>query len=224
MPVLPSHRPITIAHRAANDLERLRRAEALGVDFLECDVWLYQGRMEIRHEKTLGPLPIRWDRWSLEWKGPPRLVLHQLLDAWQGPGALLLDLKGTNNDLSAEVIRAIGDASQDVPFAVTARSPALLRPFTEMPEVSTFPSAGRIRDIDRLTTEGTRTEWSGIAVHRRLLSHDLVSRLHQVAPIVTTWPINAIETLERVLSFGVDGITSDNLDVLAHAHDTRTAT
>ena len=218
---IPEARPLTIAHRAANDVSRLRNAESLGVDFLECDIWLYEGRMEVRHEKTLGPLPFRWDHWKLEWKGPPRLVLEQLIEEWRGPGALLLDLKGTDGHLPGEVLRAVGDAAREVPFAVTARTWGLLEPFGEVPGVATFPSAGSDTNIDGLFATGRHAHWHGIAVHRRLLSRNLVSRLHDLVPLVTTWPINTLAAYEEVRAYGVDGVTSDSLEVLAHVLRTR---
>ncbi len=213
---VPAARPLAIAHRAANDLHRLRAAESLGADYLECDVWLYQDRMEVRHEKTIGRLPIRWDRWSLEWRGPPRLVLEQLVAAWRGPGALLLDLKGRDERLPGRVLQAVGDAAGEVPFGVTARTWRLLEPFAEMPGVATFPSAGGARNIDALLRLGRRDHWTGIAIHRKLLSAAVVEQLHELAPLVTTWPVNDIETYESVMGYGVDGVTSDSLDVLAH--------
>lgn len=213
---VPDGRPLAIAHRAGNDLTLLRTAEALDADYLECDVWLYQGRMEVRHEKTLGPLPVRWDRWKLEWKGPPRLVLEQLLEAWRGPGRLLLDLKGTDGHLPADVLRAVGEAGKDIRFGVTARTWALLEPFAEMPGVATFPSAGSMDDVNSLIAMGSHPHWSGIAVHQRVLSGRLVEQLHDLAPLVTTWPINTLAAYEKVRGYGVDGITSDNLRVIAH--------
>ena len=62
---LDSHAPFVVAHRAGNDLARLRAAEALRVPLIEADVHLFAGRLEVRHLKTLGPFPILWDRWEL---------------------------------------------------------------------------------------------------------------------------------------------------------------
>ena len=48
-------RPFVVAHRAGNDLDRLRRAQELGLGVVEADLHLYAGRIEVRHLKTLGP-------------------------------------------------------------------------------------------------------------------------------------------------------------------------
>jgi hypothetical protein len=64
------------------------------VPFVEADLHLYAGRLEIRHLKTLGPLPILWDRWSLAPPWAPRLLLDRLLGAMAPGTHLMLDLKG----------------------------------------------------------------------------------------------------------------------------------
>ncbi len=220
MTSIPPHRPLTIAHRSANDLGRLRAATALGVDFHECDVWLYQGRVEIRHEKTLGRLPIRWDRWKLEWRGPPRLVLARLLEDWEGPGTLLLDLKGRAEALPGKVLDTFAAAGQDIPFAVTARTWSLLEPFLWIPGVATFPSVGSTRNMRDLLAMDQRP-WSGVSVHRKLLSAEAVRRLRTVGPVVTTWPVNSMEAFDEAMGYGVDGISSDSLDVLAEVRKRR---
>ena len=77
--------PFIVAHRAGNDLELLRRAEGVQPRLIEADVHLYRGRLEVRHLKTLGPLPVLWDRWYLASPRTPRLELAGLLAA-AGPG------------------------------------------------------------------------------------------------------------------------------------------
>ena len=86
--------PLLIAHRAGNEPERLRAAERGGADVIEADLHLRRGRLELRHLKTVGSLPVYWDRWAL---APPWRRfddLGDLLAAAQPETALLLDLKG----------------------------------------------------------------------------------------------------------------------------------
>jgi hypothetical protein len=71
--------PFLVAHRAGNDLARLRHAEDLGIPLIEADVHLFAGRLEVRHLQTVGPLPIFWDRWALAPPWAPRLLLAELL-------------------------------------------------------------------------------------------------------------------------------------------------
>ena len=50
----------------------------LGADLVEADVRLYRGRLEVRHLRTVGPLPILWDRWQLAAPRRRRLQLAEL--------------------------------------------------------------------------------------------------------------------------------------------------
>ena len=70
--------PLLIAHRAGNDPAHLRAAEDAGADVIEADLHLWRGRLELRHLKTAGPLPVYWDRWAL---APP----WRRFDSARGP-------------------------------------------------------------------------------------------------------------------------------------------
>src|SRR5437762_473370 len=104
---LSSIRPLTIAHRAGNDPARARLAIEAGVDVLEADVWRHRGRLEVRHTKTMGRIPLLWDRWSLERGWGARLELEALLELLPPSSAIMLDLKGNAPELSGEVMRAL---------------------------------------------------------------------------------------------------------------------
>ena len=95
--------PFIVAHRAGNDLELLRRAEALRPRLIEADVHLYAGRLEARHLKTLGPLPLLWDRWYLASPRTPRLRLAALLEGASPETTLMLDLKGLRRSVGRRV-------------------------------------------------------------------------------------------------------------------------
>ena len=86
--------PLLIAHRAGNDPAHLRAAEEAGADVIEADLHLWRGRLELRHLKTVGPLPLYWDRWAL---APPwrRFDSSTTCSPRARPQtSLMLDLKG----------------------------------------------------------------------------------------------------------------------------------
>src|SRR4029453_10919905 len=60
------------AHRHGNDLELLSAAEKWGGDFVEVTINLFRNELDPRHEKTVGPLPIVWDRRRWPAWNPPR--------------------------------------------------------------------------------------------------------------------------------------------------------
>ena len=104
-----SARPLVIAHRAGNSAEGVRAARAAGADLVEADVHLFRGRLEVRHAKTLGPLPRLWEKWYLLARDAPRPDLAAILAAvGQAPG-LVLDLKGPDPRLPAALLASLAE-------------------------------------------------------------------------------------------------------------------
>lgn len=186
------------------------------MDYHEADIWSYHGRLEVRHEKTLKRLPIRWDRWKLEYRGHPRLEVEALIELWQGPGTLMLDLKGLDQSMPERILKTIETRRPDLPIAFCARNWRLLMPFVGREATPLLPSIGSERDIASLRTS-SHSEWSGISVHADRVSRDMLARLREFGPAIITWPINSEPVLERVVEAGVDGIISDRLSILSIA-------
>ena len=118
--------PLLIAHRAGNEPERLRAAEGAGADVIEADLHLRRGRLELRHLKTLGPLPVYWDRWAL---APPWRRfddLDDLLAAAQPETVLMLDLKGDDPAAARLLSSALARAARSARVYVSARAWPLL--------------------------------------------------------------------------------------------------
>jgi glycerophosphoryl diester phosphodiesterase len=160
--------PITIAHRAGNSLATLARAITAGVDYAEADVWLYRGRLEVRHSKTLGPLPILWDRWFVRLMPPTtrRLTLTDLLTV-RGNGRLLLDLKGRAEDLADAIADALKLAQSEDGVAFTGSWPHLDRLGAKFPKAPRFYSLGTPERLDALRPRLARREISGISIDSR---------------------------------------------------------
>jgi glycerophosphoryl diester phosphodiesterase len=215
--------PFVVAHRAGNDLASLARAHALGLVVVEADLRLFRGRVEVRHLKTVGPLPIFWDRWRLASPFGGRLVLLDLLRAVRPPTTLMLDLKGRDDRLSRLVVAALADAPP--PHAprprlfLCARRWSLLEPFRGLPGVRTIHSVGTTRQLRRLLASDDRVD--GVSIHRRLLDAATVAALRRRADLVLTWPVNGLAAARQLGSWGVDGLISDEpglvLDGLAQA-------
>lgn len=218
-PVITRLRPVAIAHRAANDLAALRTAEDAGYDLLECDIWPYRGRMEVRHAKTLGntPVPVLWDRegwrhWQLAPGWRPRLQLSTLLAAQSEASELMLDLKGTDQRLPGAVLAAIERHARSRPFTVCSQNWALLRPFAGRDSIAVVHSIGNERQLRRLDSEEARA----VSIHQGLLTPERVASLKRRVRFVMTWHITTRERAEELLAWGVDGIISSHPDVLEH--------
>lgn len=213
----PRTRPLAIAHRAGNDLSQLAAAFAAGVDYAEADVWLHHGRLEVRHQKTAGPIPILWERWTLEAGWKPRLLLDRVLAAAAGQGRLFLDLKGTAKGLAEGVAEAVQEAgvAESVAFS-TPTWPHLDRLRTLMPQAPRFYTVGRAGQLGGLRRRLERGEIEAVSIDSRLVTQVLIAELGAggVGTIVT-WGIETDEAARRVLACGVSGVTSNNLALLA---------
>jgi glycerophosphoryl diester phosphodiesterase len=204
--------PFLVAHRAGNDLARLREAERFGAALVEADVRRFRGRVEVRHLKTVGPLPILWDRWRLENPFTPRLLLGELLAALSS-GEPMLDLKGRDPRLAAAVLELLRPrlaAGRRV--TVCARSRRLLDPFVGLPGVSIVHSVGSRRQL-RAFRRSASPSLDGISVHERLLDLETVRDLRERAGLLMTWPVKTLERARELAAWGVDGLISENLEL-----------
>lgn len=211
-------RPFAIAHRAGNNLTHARLAVDAGADVLEADIWLYRGRLELRHEKTLGPLPILWDRWSLELGHWPQLELATLLDSLDPEIELMLDLKGypgSDPAIAALIAARMDEARPQRPFLVCSQNWTLLEAFRPFPTALLVHSIGNRRQLARAWRRLERDDHDAVSIHLTLLDAETVRALKQRVATILTWPINDPSQLDQVLSWGVDGITTDQLDIVA---------
>ena len=209
---------LAIAHRAGNDLATLRAAVELGVDVLEADVHVRAGRLEVRHSKHLRPLPVLWDRGAagleLSRTSVPQLELDALLRALDGTTSVMLDLKGPGG-VGTRVAQAVHAAAPTAPLLVCSRWWPGLDPFAALPEVRPVLTARNALELRRLPRRlaGGRRPY-GVSVHRSLLSPAVVAALRERVEVVMTWGVNDLGTLADVVDVGVNGVISDDLDVL----------
>jgi glycerophosphoryl diester phosphodiesterase len=201
-------RPFVVAHRSGNSLSGLRTAETLGVHAIEADVHLFRGRLEVRHLKTLGPIPILWDRWTLANPFRPRLLVADLLAAYEGASELVLDLKGRNRRLATELLREIEPRLwAGSRITVCARHWPLLEPLRGVEGLRLVHSVGTSRQLRRLCRSGGRID--GVTIDERLLDSRTVRELRELADVILTWPVNTVERAQELVRFGVDGLISD---------------
>lgn len=213
-PRLSAARPLVIAHRAGNELEVARRAEEFGADLIEADVWHYRGRLELRHVKTMGPIPLLWDRWTLEPGWGHRLVLAELLAATRAETRLLIDLKGNNTSLAPRVVATIRALQPARQIILCGRNWAQLDPVATDDDVTIFYSVGSDDELRAVWAKLARTAHPAVSIHARFLTAELARRFHDARTTVISWPINDLVLARHLFDLGVDGFTTDNLALL----------
>jgi glycerophosphoryl diester phosphodiesterase len=206
--------PFVVAHRAGNRLADLQIAERAGTRLVEADVRLDRGRLEIRHLKSAGPLPLLWDRWEVRSRLRPRLQLHELLASTGEGTELMLDLKGLRMGLAHRVVEAIEPYLGERAFTVCARRWALLEPFAGLP-VRRVRSVGTRRQLERLLAARPESRTEGVVVHAKLLDARIVGDLRSIADVVLSWPVNTPERARELLSLGVHGLISDRVETIS---------
>jgi glycerophosphoryl diester phosphodiesterase len=205
-----------VAHRAGNHLSDLRAAEHLKPTLVEADVRLYRGRLEVRHLKTAGPIPILWDRWEVHSAWRRQLRLHDLLAATAAETELVLDLKGPRKRLAERVLGAIEPYLGGRQFTVCARWWRLLEPFAGTP-VRRIHSVGSTRQLREVLQRFAGQRLEGIAIHERLVDRETMASVRKIADLVMAWPVNEPERARALLRLGVGGLITDDATALSGA-------
>jgi glycerophosphoryl diester phosphodiesterase len=216
---------LAIAHRAGNSLAALRAGIDVGADVLEADVHAHRGRLEVRHHKSMGPLPWLWDRhgpgllpsprdrWELM-RATEQLQLRELLDAAEGGATLMLDLKGVGR-VGPAVVRLLHARSPSAPVIVCGRWWPSVDVFTGREWARPVLSARSRTELTKLRRRVQRGPAPyGVSVHSSLVSREVVDELRRRVDVVMTWPVNDDQALDQVIAAGVNGVISDELDVL----------
>lgn len=207
---------LAVAHRAGNSLAALQAAADAGADVVEADVHAASGRLEMRHSKSLGPLPWRWDRrpWELTRTSAVQLQLAELLDALHPEAALMLDLKGVGS-VGRRTVEALHVRSPARPVLVCSRWWPSVEPFAAAPwarQVLTARSRAELVRLRRRVRRGSAPH--GVSVHSSLLSRGVVAELRDRVELVLTWPIDDLDGVDRVVDLGVNGVITNSAQVL----------
>jgi glycerophosphoryl diester phosphodiesterase len=207
---------LVLAHRAGNDLACLRSAEDAGADVVEADVRIAGGRLEVRHLKAVGPLPLLWDRWELHARSGPCLRLDELLAAARPETRLMLDLKGVDVRLArlvAECVERHGAAERVV---VCSRFWPMVDRFEAAGARRVYSAGNRIQ-LAGLRSRLRRLTADGVSIRSSFLDAPLVRELRERVACVMTWPVHGAAELERLRGIGVNGLICDDLSLVRAA-------
>jgi glycerophosphoryl diester phosphodiesterase len=212
-PALPTHRPLAISHRG-NSVAGALQAIELGADMVETDIWAHRGRLEVRHVKTMGPIPLLWDRWELHPGWGHRLVLEEMMRATPEDYPLFLDLKGHDLSLAPRIVKAIGDAQPDRPIVLCGRHWPQMEAVEADPDVWVFYSVGSTEELTGVWLWLARQAHPAISISYHLLSPKVIQELKDAGATIIAWTVNDPVIARDLYRLGVDGFTTDNMELL----------
>lgn len=199
-----------IAHRAGNDIEKLRAAEPV-VDVIEVDVHLGErGRVEVRHAKKLLFTRRFFERWYVLPEDVEVPGLIEIMSAGNSDTHFWLDLKGFTPRLSRRVLAVVGERR---PLTVSTKPWWLLAPFARDDGVRIIRSAGNKFELALLLWLPSRLQADGAVVHNRLLSDKVFERLSQKG-LVFCWAATDATHVDRLIALGATGVILDDLSLV----------
>ena len=213
-PALPQHRPLVIVHRSGNELHGAKRAFEAGADLIETDIWWYRNRLELRHIKTMGPIPLLWDRWELHPGWGHRFQLADLLKDLPIEARLFLDLKGVDTRLPLQAIEYIRSVQPERQIILCGRTWAQLDAVEDQTGITVFFSVGSDEELALIWDRLGKMEHPAISIHKRYLTEANVRRFKEKNTTIVTWPVNTFAEAKHLHELGVDGFTTDNPELV----------
>jgi glycerophosphoryl diester phosphodiesterase len=207
-------KPLIIGHRFGNDLSLLAAAAEAGADYVEADVWLRKGRLEVRHARTLGPVPVLWDRWWIRRRPEKQLELGEVLRALPAGMGIMIDVKGSARGMPAALLAALERDGGDHPVMISSRFWDHLRSLRAYPNIMLFHSVGRPWELWKVRPRLKERENDAICISYRMLSAERTRALREDVRWVSTWGINDEERLARVLEWGLDVVITDEVSIM----------
>ena len=225
-----------IAHGFGNSRRRLARALSGPVDLIETDVRFQGGKMVVRHERKLGPLPVLIEertslqigsehgwrlplwRWFIALQRNP-LVLQEVLAEAKDKRGLLLDLKGECGDREealaqalAEMLERMGMEEQVTFCGQNWTLLGHLRAAAPHLKVHySIDSADQLRAFQAMLE---RDPIRRICLNHSLAEEPLIERLKGLGMTIYTWAVDDLRRARELLGLGVDGIISNSLEML----------
>jgi glycerophosphoryl diester phosphodiesterase len=216
--VVQRKRPyVAIAHRAGNNLHQLEESLDQSVDAIECDFWHARGRLVLRHERKLPGVPLLFDKWYIGWAWGV-LSLRRLLREINFRASLFLDIKSSTPRAADAVLELYHDEkSMMPPTEVSSKQWKLLDRLADAgTEMRMYYSVGQKRHVEPLFRRAERDNPPhGTSMRHSLLSPELVDRLHAANMRIYAWTVNNDRRARELISWGVDGIISDDMNVFA---------
>ena len=126
----------------------------------------------------------------------------------------MLDLKGDDPALPAALVDAFREVRPTEELLVCSQNWVLLEQFRPYIGVTLVHSIGDEQQLALAWDRLARDDHDAVSIDYRLLSAARTQELKARVSTVMSWTVNAELPFRAVLGWGVDGVISDNLDML----------
>lgn len=216
-------RPLIIAHRGwsgrftENTLPAIRAALDLGVDFVEIDIHeTRDGEIVVFHDYRLRRLcGVRGRLRSktladLKKLNPNIPTLAEALRVCRGRARVLIEIKRADPRKVAAVIEKCRMEREVIVFSVSI--PRMTQFATANPQIERFGLVAR-RLRSSLSAFRSPLSIRGLGLSRRLVrSRKVVERIHRKGWKLFVWTVNRPSEMQRLISWGVDGLITNHPD------------
>jgi len=231
-------RVVRIAHAWGNTRAALDRALAAPVDMIEVDIWHRAGRIEVRHERRLDPLPLLADRCgrALHAMGRLRLPLwrgyylrpdigtmdlRELLERTAGKKKLLLDVKARRGQspvpFAQRITSLLAEQRAQDRVAVCGQYWPVIRELRSLaPAIEARYSIERSAQWERFVEMAALDPGARrVCIEHGFLDPEKAGWLEERGVDVYCWTVDDPGVARTLISRGVDGIISNDLQLLA---------
>jgi glycerophosphoryl diester phosphodiesterase len=209
--------PILLGHRGArivrsvpeNTIVSFDLALQHGCDGVEFDLRLTScGRALVCHNPKVGKITVA--------RATSRQLLHlpRLEDVLQHYGhRIFLDIELKVKGLESKVLEALREHPRDRNYVVSSFLPEVVM---ELKVRSATVPTGIICEKASQLVRWRKLPVQYVIVHYSLLTRRLINLIHDAGRNVFAWTVNDAKSMVRLANWGVDGIISDDTQLLAN--------
>jgi len=207
-------------------------------DLIETDVWYRAGKVWVRHEARMRPFPLLVDKRMRRHSLPPwslplgrrwyirldinRLRLDEVLETVAGVRRLLVDVKGwyrgrENQEFASALVQAVREHGAEESAAICGQYwPVLDEVRREAPDLEVRYSVERTLQWEKfMRLVGDDERVRRVCIEHRFLNEERVRFLEEQGVNVYCWTVDDPEEARRLAAAGVDGVISNDLELLA---------
>lgn len=208
---------LAIAHRTPVTRDGCAALGAAGATVFEIDIQTIGDDLVVSHYLPVHPrLPrLRRDRtrFTVRRRGRAEPALAAAIDAIPAGAEILLDLKTDTGPAAHALVERVVAGGPD-----PARCYASTKGWATLPALAaggyrTWRTIGDPAALSAALAEPSLPDHA-VTVRHSLLTAEVIAALRQRVPRVMTWTVNDPARARQLMALGVDGVTTDSVEVL----------